>query len=311
MSGIIAILIANLIWGAAPPIFKYVLTDIPPFTLGFIRFFFAALIFLPLMMRNIRKLKGKYLFHIILGGIWGISINVAFFFLGLQLAPSINVHIIGSLAPIVLYILSLVILKEKAHPQIIKGMLISLLGAAVIVFAPILKAEITHDTSYSISSQIMGNAFFILSMLGAVFIVIHTKKIVAKVDVFTITGIQFLVGAISFFPFMLNELQTWSFSQLTGVSWIGILYGVFFSSALAYYLHNYALKKIPAQQIGIYGYIMPVVAVIVAIPLLKEYPDAFFIVGSILVFLGMFISERHPHYKKLHKKLHTRIGMRR
>jgi len=304
MSGTIAILIANLIWGAAPPIFKYVLTDIPPFTLGFIRVFFAALIFLPLMMRNAKNLKGKYLFHIIFGGIWGISINVAFFYLGLRLAPSINVHIIGSLAPIVLYILSLVILKEKAHPQIIKGMAISLLGAVIIVFAPILKAEITHDASYSIGSQLLGNAFFILSMLGAVFMVIHTKKIAAKVDVFTITGIQFFVGAISFFPFMLNELKTWTFSELTSVSWIGILYGVFFSSALAYYLHNFALRRIPAQQFGIYGYIMPVIAVIVAIPLLHEYPDLFFIVGAVFVFLGMFISERHPHYQKLHKKLH-------
>ncbi len=304
MPGVIAILIANLIWGAAPPIFKYVLTDIPPFTLGFIRFFVAGLIFLPFIMRNGHALKGKYLFHIILGGIWGISINVAFFFLGLQLAPSINVHIIGSLAPIVLYILSLVILKANAHPQIIKGMVISLLGAFIIVFAPILQAEITHDTSYSIPSQIMGNAFFIFSMLGAVFMVIHTKKVVQKVDPLSITGIQFLVGAISFFPLMLNELKTWSFSELTGVSWIGILYGIFLSSALAYYFHNYALKRIPAQQIGIYGYIMPVVAVIVAIPLLKEYPDVFFIVGAAFVFLGMFISERHPHYQKLHKRLH-------
>jgi len=304
MSGIIAILIAYFIWGAAPPIFKYVLTDIPPFTLAFIRFFVAGLIFIPFMMRNGHALKGKYLLHIILGGIWGISINVAFFFLGLQLAPSINVHIIGSLAPIVLYILSLVILKERAHPQIVKGMIISLLGAAVIVFAPILKAGIIHDTSYSVSSQIMGNAFFVLSMLGAVLIVIHTKKIAAKVDAFTITGIQFLVGAISFFPFMLNELQTWSFSQLTGVSWIGILYGVFFSSALAYFLHNYAIAKISAQQIGIYGYIMPIIAVIVAIPLLKEYPDVFFLLGAVLVFIGMFISERHPHYRKMHRRLH-------
>ncbi|OGK12858.1 hypothetical protein A3A93_05100 [Candidatus Roizmanbacteria bacterium RIFCSPLOWO2_01_FULL_38_12] len=304
MPGVLAILIANLIWGVAPPIFKFVLTDIPPFTLGFIRFFVAGLIFVPFILKNGRSLKGKYLMHIIFGGIWGISINVAFFFLGLKLAPSINVHIIGSLGPIVLYILSLIILKEKAHPQIIKGMLISLLGAVIIVFAPIIQAGIKHDTTYSISSQIIGNIFFIMSMLGAVFMIIHIKKVAAKVDTSTITGIQFFVGAISFLPFMLNELKTWSFSELTSVSWIGILYGIFLSSALAYYLHNFAIKKIPAQQIGIYGYIMPVVAVIVAIPLLKEYPDLFFIVGAAFVFLGMFISERHPHYQKLHKRLH-------
>ncbi len=304
MSGVIAILIANVIWGAAPPIFKYALTDIPPFTLAFIRFFVAGLIILPFMLKKSSNLKGKYLMHIVLGGIWGISISIAFFFLGLQRAPSINVHIMGALGPIVLYILSLIILKEKPHPQIIKGMLISLIGVGVIIFAPILKAGIMHDTSYPASSQIIGNVFFILSMLGGVIVIIHNKKVVAKVDPFTITGIQFFVGALSFYPFMINELQTWSFTELTSTSWIGIIYGVIFSSAIAYFMFNYALTKLSAQQIGVYSYIMPVIAVLVAIPLLKEFPDFFFILGAVFVFIGMFISERHPHYRKMHKRLH-------
>jgi drug/metabolite transporter (DMT)-like permease len=304
MSGIIAILIANIIWGAAPPIFKFALTDIPPFTLAFIRFFIGGLFFIPFMIHTKSKLKGKYLMHIVLGGIWGISINVAFFFLGLNLAPSINVHIIGSLGPLVLYMLSLIILKEKPHPQIIKGMFICLIGAAFIVFAPIIKAGIMHDSTYPISSYILGNVFFILSMLGGVLMIIHTKKVSGKVDVFTITGIQFFVGALCFLPFMISELKTWSFSELTDSSWVGILYGIIFSSVIAYFAHTYAITKISAQQIGVFSYIMPVIAVLVAIPLLHEYPDVFFIIGSIFVFIGMFISERHPHMQKIHKKLH-------
>lgn len=299
MSGTIAILIAYVIWGAAPPIFKFALTDIPPFTLAFIRFFIGGLFFIPFIIHTKSKLNGKYLMHIILGAIWGISINVAFFFLGLNLAPSINVHIIGSLGPLVLYILSLVILKEKPHPQIIKGMLICLLGVAFIVFAPIIKAGIDHDVSYSVSSYILGNVFFILSMLGAVFMIIHTKKLSGKVDVFTITSIQFFVGALSFLPFMLSELNTWSFAELTGISWVGILYGIFFSSVIAYFAHTYAISKISAQQIGVFSYIMPVVAVLVAIPLLGEFPDIFFVIGAVLIFVGVFVSERHPHFRKI------------
>ena len=303
MSGTIAILIAYIIWGAAPPIFKFALTDIPPFTLAFIRFFIGGLFFIPFIIHTKSKLNGKYLMHIILSGIWGTSIAVAFFFLGLNLAPSINVHIIGSLGPLVLYILSLIILKEKPHPQIIKGMFICLLGAVFIVFAPIIKAGITHDSSYSIPSYILGNLFYLLSMLGSVFMIIHTKKISGKVDTFTITGIQFFVGALSFLPFMLTELKSWSFSELTGISWVGILYGIFFSSVIAYIAHTYAISKISAQQIGVFSYIMPVIAVLVAIPLLHVYPDFFFIVGSIFVFIGMFISERHGHYRKIHAKI--------
>lgn len=306
MTAILALIVANLIWGAAPPIFKYALTDIPPFTLAFIRFFFASLIFLPFMGRSVHRLKRHQVLHIIMGGIWGVSINVSFFFMGLKLASSINAPIIGSLGPLVLYMLSLFILKEKPHPQILKGMLISFIGAAFIVFTPLFRAEINPAADYTITSRIMGNAFFIIAMIGAALHVIHTKKISSKVDPVTITGIQFFVGAFTFLPFMISELQTWSFSSLTHNSWVGIIYGIFFSSALGYFAHTYAIKKLSAQKVGVFSYMMPVVAVLVAIPLLGEYPDIFFIIGSVFVLLGIIISERHPHLHKMDKKLHEK-----
>jgi drug/metabolite transporter (DMT)-like permease len=82
-------------------------------------------------------------------------------------------------------------------------------------------------------------------------------------------------------------------------SWIGVIYGVFFSSALAYFLHNYALSKLPANRVGVFTYLEPPVAVLIAIPLLGEYPDLFFIIGSALVFVGIYLSQRHPHFRKI------------
>lgn len=306
MAGIIAILIANIIWGAAPAIFKYSLNDIPPFTLAFIRFFSAGLMFLPFIARSHKILSGYEIKNIVLGGIWGISFNVAFFFMGLQLAPSINVHIIGSIGPILLYILSLIMLKEKAHPQIMKGMMVSLLGTLVFVFAPIIKSGALH--SFTEGSDplrvLLGNGFFVLSTLGAVLVAIYTKRASATVSPLLITCIQFFVGALTFAPLMMFELQSWSFEQLTQKSWIGIIYGTIFSSALAYFAHNIAISKMHAQALGIYSYIMPVIGVLVAIPLLGEYPDLFFILGSVFIFAGIIISERHPHYHAIKKKFH-------
>jgi len=306
MAGIFAIILANIIWGAAPPVFKYALQDIPPFTLAFIRFFFAAFLFLPFIIKYFHTIKSKHWIHIILGAIWGVSVNVSFFFVGLEYAPSINVHVFSTLVPIVLYVLSLIILKEQPHPQIMKGIGISLLGVSLIVFAPVLRAGITNVGGYSLQSQFVGNAFFFLSMLGGVLTAIHYKKLGKGPNVLAVTGLQFFIGSIPFIPFMLSELHTWSPDHLHTQAYVGIIYGIFFSSALGYFLHNFALTKMYAQQIGIYAYIMPVVAVIVAIPLLGEYPDIYFIIGALLVFAGMWVSERHPHYQKLHKKLHSK-----
>lgn len=306
MLAIFALIIANIIWGAASPIFKYALHDIPPFTLAFIRFFFAGFIFLPFLLKKMNKIKGKYMVHIILGGIWGVSVNVAFFFMGLNLTSSINAPIIGALGPLVLYILSLMILKEKPHPQIVKGMLFAFAGVIIIVFAPLFGSFGGLVFQNATHAEITGNLFFILAMIGAVLHVIHTKKVADHVDPMTITGIQFFIGSFPFIPFMINELHDWSFTSLTTGSWVGILYGIFLSSAVGYFAHNYAIKKLPAQKVGIFGYMMPVIAVIVAIPLLGEYPDIFFIIGSLFVLGGIIISERHPHLHKIHKKLQER-----
>lgn len=306
MSGIIAVLITVLIWGAAPPIFKYSLHDIPPFTLAFIRFFGAGLIFLPFMLKHGKVLNGFEIKNILLGGLWGISINISFFFLGLQMAPSINVHLIGSLGPILLYFLSLSMLNEKPHPQIIKGMLISLIGTIAIIIGPFIENLQAGSLSTNATQTLLGNVFFIMSTLGAVLIVVHTKKVSKSVNPYLITGMQFLFGAMTFAPFMMYELQSWSFQSLTFSSWVGIIYGTIFSSAIAYFAHNYALTKISAQELGLYSYLMPVIGVFVAIPLLGEYPDIYFMIGALLIFLGIFISERHQkkHRSLKEKKIH-------
>ena len=304
MFPIIAIIIAELIWGAAPPIFKLSLNSIPPFTLAFIRFFFAGLIFLPFALKKYKKLTGHQWYLILLGSLFGVVINVSAFFVGLQYAPSINVNIISAVGPLVLYIMSIVILHERAHPQVLRGMFISFIGVLIIFFAPFYKTIFKEDI-FSIS-VVFGNILFVIAMLSNMLQLVINKKIIAQVDVIVIVCMQFLIGSVVYFPLMLGELRFWSFTQMNSGAWVGVLYGVLFSSAIAYYFFALALKNMSAQKLGVFDYMKPIITVAVAIPLLGEYPDAFFIVGGILIFIGIFISERHPHYHRMHKKLHGR-----
>jgi drug/metabolite transporter (DMT)-like permease len=225
--------------------------------------------------------------------------------LGLKWAPSINVHVISSLGPIVLYVLSLIWLKEKAHPQIMKGMIIALVGVMIIIFAPIVMGNgLDHNAvTYSSGLVLLGNIFFVISMIGNVFHTLYNKRALKHVNPYIVTCVGFLAGSVIFVPFMWQELQTWSLDQVGFHGWIGILYGLFLSSALAYFLHNFAVAKMKAQEVGVFTYIEPIVAVLVAIPLVGERPDLFFIIGSVLVFGGIYWSQQHPHYKAVNKKL--------
>lgn len=297
MNPILAIIIANIIWGAAPPIFKFALTNIPPFTLGFLRFFIPALILLP-FLRNfkVRDMSSKDWLELILGSFFGITINIAFFFLALQKTQSINAPIIASSGPIFLYILSILFLKEKAKLKVFIGMMIALTGVLFIILSPVL-----FDGKSLALGELQGNVFLVISTLGAVLHPLLYKNILKKVNVMTITCLGFFIGSISFLPMVFGELQTWNVMALDIRGIIGIIFGAFFSSLAAYSLYNYGLSKINAEEIGLFTYIDPVVAVLIAAPLLHEYPTINFFFGAILVFGGIFLAEGRIHWHPFHK----------
>lgn len=137
MNPILALIIANIIWGGASPIFKFALENIPPFTLAFVRFFFASFFFLPFIFKYRSQMTWKNIWQICLTSFFGITLNIAAFFLGLKRTESINAPIIASAGPVFIFLLSVVFLKEKANRKLFGGMLIALLGVLVIILSPI------------------------------------------------------------------------------------------------------------------------------------------------------------------------------
>jgi len=299
MNPILALIITNVIWGAASPLFKLALTNIPPFTLAFIRFFFAALIFLPFAVVLRQKVSRKQLLQICLGAFFGITINISFFFLALPRTNSINAPIIASAQPLFLFILSIIFLKEKPQKKVFFGILVSFIGVLIIIISPLFlihgTTELQKETAFE------GNIFLIIATLGAVLQAIITKKVLKEVNHYVVNYLGFLLGSITFIPLMIPELSHWSFSQLNMNGWIGIIFGVFFSSALAYGLFMYGISKIKAQEVGIFSYIDPVIAVLLAIPLLGEYPTLIFFLGSLFIFVGIVLAEGRLHWHPFHK----------
>lgn len=290
---IIALIIANIIWGAASPIFKLALQNITPFTLAFLRFWGATFLLFPFVYKDLYIARKDWL-KIFLVAFFGITINITFFFQGLEKAPSINAPVIASSGPIFIYLFSILILKEKPHRKVLAGLIISLLGVIVIVIQPLL--------SKNPDGQIIGNLFFIIATLGAVGHTIFSKEIIRAYKPVTITFWSFVIGAITFIPFFLNEVSRNNpFLSLDYRGWTGLVFGIFLSSALAYYLFEWGTKKINAQEIGLFTYIDPIVAAIIAVPLLGEKITLVFVLGSLLVFFGISLAENRFHYHPFHK----------
>jgi drug/metabolite transporter (DMT)-like permease len=301
MNPILALIIANVIWGGASPIFKYALENIPPFTLAFIRFFFAGLIFLPWANRVWKDLTFKEWGQAILVGFFGITVNISFFFLGIQKTESINAPVIASSGPIFIYILSIFFLKEKPKLKILSGMMVAFLGVLIIIFSPVFM-----DGKRWVLGEVEGNLFIFVAMLGAVFQTILGRNLLKKVSFVQVSAITFLLSSLTFLPFIPKEFMAWDWSMLNLNGWVGIIYGVLFSSAAAYTLFYYGVSKIKAQEVGLFTYIDPIVAVMIAAPLLGELPSVYYFLGTVLVFGGIYFAEGrinyHPFYLFIKKQ---------
>jgi len=296
MNPVLALIIANIIWGMASPIFKFALTNIPPFTLAFIRFFFAGLIFLPIALNRWQKLTAKQWLEIILVGFFGITINISFFFLGLEKTESINVPVIASSGPVFVYLLSVIFLREKPKLRVLSGMLIALAGVLFIILSPLIL-----DGKRFMLGAIEGNLFILIATFGSVLQTIFGRDILKKVSAIQVSSITFLFGSLTFLPFIPKEFANWDISFLNFAGWLGIIFGVFFSSALGYFLFYYGVSKLKAQDVGIFTYIDPLAAIVVAAPLLHEYPNPLYVLGGILIFGGIFFAEGRIHWHPFHK----------
>ncbi len=290
---ILALIIANTIWGAASPIFKWSLEGIHPFTLAFLRFGIAAIFLLPFVYRDL-KVEKKDFMKIFLMAFFGITINITFFFFALKDTVSINAPIIGSSAPVFIIFFSILFLKEHPRTKTLIGGLIGLLGVLVIIVVPIIKMGFTMST--------LGNLFLILATFGSIGHLLIAKKICDKYDPLKIVFYSFIIGALTFTPLFLGEVKTFGLlSQINLHGIIGIVFGAVFSSAVAFSFYHWSIKYLPASEVGIFIYLDPIIAVAIAIPLLGEIPTPTYLIGSLLVFLGIYIAEGRIHYHPFHR----------
>lgn len=288
---IFALITANMIWGAAPPVFKWALSDIHPYTLAFLRFFIPSLIILPFLGKKL-FINPRDWYKMIIVGLIGTTFSISFFFQGLLKAPSINAALIGSSAPIFIMFFSFLFFKKRPSKKLLTGTLIGLFGVVIVLVTPLFRNR---------DLVAVGNFYYILAMLGGVVAIILLKQVMRRNSVMAITFWSLFIGSLGFIPFLIPEIGEFGFlAEITTKGILGLSFGIFLSTLTAYLLQTYALKILSATDVSIFTYIDPVITLLIANILLGERPTAAFIIGSVLVIVGIFKSEGRFHWHPLH-----------
>lgn len=296
-----AIILAHLIWGINFAVAKITLQEIPLMSLAFFRFFFAFILLIPFLIAERQKisLKRKDLPALIGVGVLMVTFNIAFFYAGLMRTNIISASVLTLAIPVISVILGWLVLKEKIYVVNLAGIILGLLGAILIIGLPF---AVLGISSWS-SETMFGNFLIILASLSWVIGAILSKRMLATYSTLTVTAIMFLVGVFTFaLPAASEYLQDpgW-IGKITYLGVFGITYIAIASSVSAYFLFEWGLAKIGVVKADLFQYIEPLIAVTLGVTILGEGLRFSYIIGGILIGLGVYwstlIKDQHRHHK--------------
>lgn len=299
--GILALLVSALCWGPGPIVSKLALTEIPQFSLGFLRGVVATVLVILLFYRQgYLRMDRKDLPLFILAGLFGSVFNLGFFFYGIQFTSTMSAQAVFTTAPLLNTVFSFLILKEWIKLVQVGGVLLGMAGAIVIALRTF------FETGSLETGNIIGNAFVFLAAISWVGFIIISKKLSKKgYHPITITSHTLIISMFGFLPLaVLENMQDSAWTQTVGgLGLLGIVYSSVVAGVLAFLAYQTGLKLTSAFTAGVVIYLQPLITTVVASVVLNERISLSFAVGALLIITGSFIATQHEFIKHQLKKL--------
>jgi len=273
-----------VVWALAFPFIKISLEELSFINLTIMRFFVvcvAVSVILLVRPEAFSKLHKKDIIPIFLLGFIGVMVYHFGLNYGEQLVSPGAASLIIATIPVFILILAAIFLKEKIQNIKLLGIIVALCG--VIIISIWGKKDISLEIEYLYAAL----AVLVAAIVGA-FYTIAGKKLLRRYNALSLTVYAMLLGSLGLIPFIRISLFE-QVSQMSLTTWSAILFLGLFSTVIGYLLWYYALEIKTASEISVYLYAIPVVATIASYFLLGDKITYMFILGGILVIMGLIL----------------------
>ncbi|MHA1247635.1 MAG: DMT family transporter [Candidatus Thorarchaeota archaeon] len=277
---------AMILWGASWVSKKIAVSAAPPFTVGFLRFFSASVVFLAFMLatgrpphRRFTRAQIKALIPIGVVGVFGYETMEL---LGLTLTTAAQGAIIDGFQPVTIGLFAFLILRETLSRRWqYAGFLFGTAGIFLIV-----------GTQFAIGTELHAIGDIVLILATCVWAIYSAlgKRAMREMDALDMTAGGIFIGTAIFGVAAVTE-QFWLLPAMTDVIfWANILFLGAVMTFLCFLLYFEGMCHVGATRAGIFVSLIPVSGTILSFFILGEaiYPS--FWAGLILVTLGILIT---------------------
>lgn len=277
----IYLLLVSIIWGAASPVVKYTLQWFDPWLFLTYRFFISTLIALP-FLKFPKKPSDQWL--VLLTGFISAPLSLFLFFTALDKTTALSGSLITAAGPLFLILGGVLFFRDRVTKREKFGIAIALIGTLLTVFSP-------GDVG-----KLEGNALMILAVVTDIFGALLTKEAMKKgISPTLVAQIAFVIGFAVFLPIMLLTRDTMDVvTTIAFAPWqahAGVLFMAVLSGTFAYTIRNIAIKSIEVSESALYSYLQPLWAAMLAVLWLREPITPSYIIGGIVIAVGVVIAE--------------------
>jgi drug/metabolite transporter (DMT)-like permease len=279
----VAIGVTLLAWASAFVVIRGVGTALSPGALALARLLVGtlALGLFTLGRRWLTPTPREWLLLAGYGVLWFGCYNVALNFAELTLDAG-TTSMVVNISPILLALSAALVLKERLHRWILLGAGISFAGVLLIGSASGARGL---DDAVGVLAALLAAVVYTVGVLCQ-------KPLLGRLPALQVTFLGAAIGAVACLPFapaLLREAVTAPPPALLGALYLGLV-----PTALGFTLWAFALQRMPAGRLGLTTYLVPPIAILLALAAFGEVPAPLAILGGVLCLAGVAVSRRRP-----------------
>ena len=275
---------ATTIYGLSHTIAKEVM---PAYIQGFgfvqVRLLGAAILFwLVSLFIPQQKIDRADFPKILLCALFGMVINMLCFFKGIELSTPINSAVLITITPILVFVFSAILIKERLLLPRVVGVILGFVGALVLI---VFGNEIRQDAP----NIPLGNTLFVVNASSFAMYLVLVKSLSKKYTTVHLLKWLFLFGFIMALPVSYPEFSEVTWSALPFEALWRFAFVVIGTTFMTYLLNVYALKQLKASTIGVFTYLQPLIGIGYAILVGADALTAYKLGAGGVVLLGVYL----------------------
>ena len=283
------LLCATLFWAGNFMVGKIAfLENIPPMSLVFFRWLLVWIILLPFTYKEIIKNKVIILNNLPLLfflALTSVGLFNTFTYLALIHTQVINASLFNTAIPAMIIFLCFLFKIEKTNRYQILGLILSVFGILSIITK--LDLNILLSLNFNKGDLIMIGGVITWGLYSSF---LKNKKF--TLPLLTLVHVLCTFGLLFILPQFLYELSQGLTVEFNGNLVYTLIYLALFPSIGSYYCWAGAVAIIGANRAGIFLSLIPFFSTIMAIIFFNEQFHFFHLIGSILIILGLFLSNK-------------------